>query len=39
MGITDKIAEVVLIVLLVIAGRRDRRAAQVPGHLSGPTAC
>ena len=31
MGITDKIAEVVLIVLLVIEGRRDRRAAQVPG--------
>jgi hypothetical protein len=31
MGITDKIAEVVLIVLLVIEGRRDRRPAQVPG--------
>ena len=31
MGILDKIVEVVLIVLLVIEGRRDRRPRTVPG--------
>ena len=31
MGIADKIVEVALIVLLVMEGRRDRRAQQVPG--------
>ena len=31
MGIADKIAEVVLIVLLVIEGRRDRQPPQVQG--------
>ena len=30
-GIADKIAEVVLIVLLVMEGRRDRLPAEVPG--------
>ena len=30
-GIADKIAEVVLIALLVVEGRRDRLAAEVPG--------
>jgi hypothetical protein len=30
-GIGDKIAEVVLIVLLVMEGRRDRRSAELPG--------
>jgi hypothetical protein len=29
-GIGDKIAELVLIVLLVMEGRRDRRSAEVP---------
>ena len=37
MGIADKIAEVVLIVLLVIEGVRDRQPPKVPGHVSGPT--
>ena len=31
MGIGDKIAEVVLIVLLVVEGRRERAQARVPG--------
>ena len=31
MGITDKIVEVVLIVLLVIEGRRDRKLSKVSG--------
>src|SRR4051812_6773311 len=31
MGITDKIVEVVLIVLLVIEGRRDRKPSKVSG--------
>ena len=31
MGIADKVAEVVLIVLLVMEGRRDRRPPQVSG--------
>ena len=31
LGIADKIAEVVLIVLLVMEGRRDRRPTEVPG--------
>jgi hypothetical protein len=30
-GIADKVAEVVLIVLLVMEGRRDRQPPQVPG--------
>jgi len=30
-GIADKIAEVVLIVLLVMEGRRDRQTPHVPG--------
>ena len=32
MGIGDKIAEVVLIVLLVMEGRRDRSPAEIPGN-------
>jgi hypothetical protein len=35
MGIGDKIAEVVLIVLLVVEGRRDRRPADGHGRLTG----
>jgi hypothetical protein len=31
MGISDKIVEVVLIVLLVIEGRRDRKPSKVSG--------
>jgi hypothetical protein len=37
MGIADKIAEVVLIVLLVIEGVRDRQSPKLAGQLSGPT--
>jgi hypothetical protein len=37
MGIADKTVEVVLIVLLVIDGVRDRQPPKVPGQLSGST--